>query len=255
MVESMNKDIEECGFHIIRNLLDERYMHDIVIRAESEYEKCCHMAHSDIMWEIRTRPEIRKVFEELYSNENLITSFDGMTKKNKYGEGLVLDCHVDQTVSNAKCVQGMLALRSSNSSTGSLVLYSGSHKIHKNLLDLYGCESFEENAWQFMSVEQEMVKEYKVVQPDLEPGDFILWDSKLVHSVAPATIKETQRLVAYICMVPRIFASDATLKKRRRAFLRGSSSTHWPHMFVVRRSQNPHPQKWDKTPQCIRDLV
>ena len=44
MVESMNKDIEECGFHIIRNLLDERYMHDIVIRAESEYENCCHMA-------------------------------------------------------------------------------------------------------------------------------------------------------------------------------------------------------------------
>ena len=75
----------------------------------------------------------------------------------------------------------------------------------------------------------------------LEAGDLLLWDSRLVHcsqgvdtSVPPKMAlpgRETAalgRLVAYVCMVPKIRVPEATAQLRAQWAREGLSTHHHP---------------------------
>ena len=49
--------------------------------------------------------------------------------------------------------------------------------------------------------------EHASVQPALAPGDLLLWDSRTAHRVAGPADPQTTRVVCYVCMTPRRFAS------------------------------------------------
>lgn len=66
----------------------------------------------------------------------------------------------------------------------------------------------------------------------------LLWDSRLIHGgiAGPGYTKETcplskdefYRLSMTTCWMPKSMASEATLVRRRLAFLVGECHTHWP---------------------------
>jgi len=83
--------------------------------------------------------------------------------------------------------------------------------------------------------------DYLPVKMVLEPGDFLLWDSRSIHCNHPATRPSSdpnakthlKRLVAYICMTPASSAQDidTVVKYRMHAFQYGITTTHWPHEY------------------------
>ena len=249
--------LRDHGYCIVPGLLAESVVGDIVDQAEREFDVLGHMAQSKAMWSLRTRPELRRVFESIYATSDLIVSFDGMTNKPPGGSGLVLNYHVDQTQSRKSCVQAVVALKPSNAATGSLCLLKGSHREHAAMFERYGVDTDEE-VWQFLPLEENdpLVSSCETVQPSLEVGDVVLWDSRTVHAVTPPRDAAASRLVAYVCMVPRTFASARTLERRRLAFESGMYSTHWPHLFVTREDvRNGPTMRWADAPAAVAALV
>jgi len=86
-------------------------------------------------------------------------------------------------------------------------------------------------------------KENLPIKVCLQPGDFVMWDSRTSHCSHPAKLKpdnppnRLRRLVSYICMTPASKAASLkTLRDQRiAAFETGATLNHWPHEY------NPHP--------------
>lgn len=249
------KELQTDGYCVVRNVLDEGVLCRLRAMIDRETPALPHMAHSEAMWALRTRPEVRQLFEGLYDTTDLIVSFDGVTRKAPGSSGLVLGNHVDQTQDETHCVQCVIALTKSDRRTGTLQLMKGSHELFAETLRRWGPAV--PSAWQFMEIgaDDALAARCELVCPELAPGDAILWDSRMVHSVTEPLDEQSTRLVAYVCMVPRAWASANTLKRRRAAFLRGASSTHWPHLFVARGERNGPPRPWSGVAEGVAALV
>lgn len=74
----------------------------------------------------------------------------------------------------------------------------------------------------------------ELVKVNLDPGDFVLWDSRTMHY---ACLPEGDQIrhVQYICMTPRKFATQETLDLRKRFFDEYKGTTHWPHRYVFKK--------------------
>ena len=247
-------ELKTDGYCVVRGVLNEESICSLRSMIDRELHALPHMAHSEAMWKLRTMPEVRQLFEFLYDTTNLIVSFDGVTVKVPGSSGLVLENHVDQTQDETHCVQCVIALTESNRQTGTLQLLRGSHAFHAETLRTWCPEDPCE--WQFMRIgKDDALSRCEAVCPELSPGDAVLWDSRVVHSVARPLDSESERLVAYVCMVPRTWASSRTLKRRKAAFLRGASSTHWPHLFVPRGERNGPSRSWAEVSEEVAALV
>ena len=68
----------------------------------------------------------------------------------------------------------------------------------------------------------------ELVKINMEPGDFVLWDSRTMHY---ARLPEGNQIrhVQYICMTPRRFATEESLKLKAECFNKWIGTTHWPH--------------------------
>jgi hypothetical protein len=252
------KTLERDGFCVVQGVLPGADMSKLVDIAHRDDAKHLVMPHSEPMWHVRN--SVRGIFEYIYQTSDLITSFDGMTFKYPGTSGLVLGYHIDQEQNDSHCYQSLVALTNSDASTGSVSFLVASHKHHADTLQRYhrDVDSMQPSNWQFLKLTEDdpLVRRCDHYTPSLKPGDMVLWDSRTVHCVVPATDSLTSRLVAYVCMVPRSFACEKTLRRRKDAFRRGASSTNWPHMFVLRGEKNfSVRRKLSKAPKCIASLV
>ena len=65
----------------------------------------------------------------------------------------------------------------------------------------------------------------------LEPGDLLIWDSRLVHAGRVGDGRgagELARALLSVCMGPRVRASEEVLNRRKEALQQGWSFSHWP---------------------------
>jgi hypothetical protein len=61
-----------------------------------------------------------------------------------------------------------------------------------------------------------------------QPGDLVLWDSRLIHCGRAATRDATalMRMVVYVSMQPREWATPRDLELKRRAYAQLRSTSH-----------------------------
>lgn len=248
-------ELKHDGYCVLRGVLNRETVRDLALMVAEEFDTLPHMAHSNAIWTLRTLDVVRGLFERIHETTDLIVSFDGVTFRRPGQQGLVLGHHVDQTQNETHCFQALVALTPSNEATGTLELLRGSHRRHRDTLRAWCPE--EPPVWQYMEVgaESDLFGACEAIRPDLTPGDVAIWDSRTVHAVSPPTDVRTSRLVAYICMVPRAWAPSSTQRRRRAAFLRGASSTHWPHRLVLRRERNGPSRRWQDVSDAIAALV
>ena len=233
------QQLQKSGFMVFRDVISGEKCKLFREEALKESKTMEDLSHTTTMWKLRSEVTIRNVFSSLWDTDDLCTSFDGMTVHGCDGEGFNLPFHVDQQIDTGKCicVQGYLALTSSGKNNGGTILIPESHKYFQSCLHRNGkSRSTDQKAvWQYFEV-QECDEIFRLcpdaVMPELEAGDMLLWDSRLVHRVHCPAERSEQRVIAYLSMVPRSFLSKSTLKRRRRAFREGISSTHWPQHFV-----------------------
>lgn len=205
---------------------------------------CRGIGQSDVMWYLRTMPQLRQAFSEIYGTNQLLTSFDGANVarpyrlKRKWMPRKKFWCHVDQAHGKRglHSIQGLVALTDNSKERGGLVVVPGSHKLHEEVLQKYAAAK-----WNFVQLrgDDELLKEGGGPQlVEAEAGDLILWDSRTIHCntmpMVQDPVQEEEELIraaAYVCMTPSEWCSEANLAKRRCAVSSATTTNHWPHEF------------------------
>lgn len=259
MDESNRSELRECGYTLIRSVVSSWQCRKWRETADAHPAEC--HAHSRLMWDIRTRRRaLLKVFASFWGTSELIVGFDGIGHR-RPGETFELDWHVDQnslheegSEDGCACLQGILALSEMDERTGGTELLRGSHRMHAAIMARSGHEEAEDD-WEYYPIagNDEAFRDCGAVRPTLSPGDLLLWDSRLVHRVV-APSSPTERMVAYVSMTPRRFATEEVLSKRRRAYELGISTTHWPHRFVERGEEAYTRPSWP-IPPAVRSIL
>jgi len=207
------------------------------------------IGQSEFLWYIRGLPTIAKVFQMIWGEDDLLTSFDGCgifrpAEINPLWRTNGSWFHIDQN-GNSKpercCIQGLLNLLPGGVDDGGLVVIPKSHLIFNDIFRNHQFASGKD----FVRLSHKNIPELwnancKPTKLIVAPGDFVMWDSRTVHCNHPALILEKKpnppvlrRLVAYVCMTPKRFAKKLKPLRLERvnAFQRAITSSHWPHEF------------------------
>ena len=187
--------------------------------------------HSKSMWNLRF--EVKKHYEKIWDTKELVCCFGGnIINSDPYP----LPWHVDQNSSHdpkkMSCIQGILALSNSHATQ----LLVGSHKYFDSLS--HRCTSNNPYEWEYYEIPDDdyiWKKGLKIVTPNLNPGDLLLFDSRVVHRV----IEQDNRSIAYISMVPRKFLSNLVERLRKKAYKKNMSTTHWCEKIITTEPDEP----------------
>jgi len=203
------------------------------------------VGQSELLWYLRSLPQLRQVFKSIWGTDALVTSFDGAgvfrpfgrepswktTRKHWY--------HVDQAhlKPGLHCIQGLITLTDATEARGGLVVVPGSHRFHAQVLRRY-----KTSEWNFiqLKVDDDVIADGgggpRLV--GAQAGDLVLWDSRTIHcNTLPLKTdplqrgEELVRAVAYICMTPGAWCTEETLQKRKQAVEKLTTTTHWPHEY------------------------
>ena len=193
-----------------------------------KHHEAGHTAHS---WFIRTRKGVQKPFQDLYGTKDLIVSFDGccwMTKEKYKNKRDNTWTHTDQAACypDFKCVQGFVSLTDNKHS--SLVVYEGSHKLHKEYFESRGDTS--KDNWNKIDPDYlEEIKDRKRVL-EVKAGDLVLWDSRTFHQNQYGNPHCEDRIVQYVCFLPKNHQDNTKVnsKKRQTYFQERRTTSHWP---------------------------
>eukprot|EP00091_Calanus_sinicus_P025619 TRINITY_DN9862_c0_g1_i1.p1 TRINITY_DN9862_c0_g1~~TRINITY_DN9862_c0_g1_i1.p1 ORF type:complete len:237 (-),score=38.12 TRINITY_DN9862_c0_g1_i1:424-1134(-) len=145
-------------------------------------------AHLGATWFLRSLPNLKDVFSKIYETEDLIVSLDGMIlwrpwfedESKRPGSSKL---HVDQNPKmkpGFHCVQGMLPLYPVSSNVGGTVLVPESHNLQSELLSRN--PDWGTSARDFCVVKTDDPLQGNEVLVPMNPGDLLLWDSRLVHA-------------------------------------------------------------------------
>ncbi|TVY42181.1 hypothetical protein LOCC1_G003793 [Lachnellula occidentalis] len=198
------------------------------------------VAHEKFTWESRLEPGVIATFAELWNTPELLVSFDGinLTPPFKHPDTRKWP-HIDQAPyrHGMQCVQGILAFSQSGPKDGGLAVLNGSHNFVEEYLKSHDMKNIGswgiEDHYQFDEEQQRWFAEKgcETIKVCVEPGDLILWDSRLIHYNTPPQ-GDTVRAIIYVCMTPASFASAEDLKKKKEIFEIWGRTTHWPHKNI-----------------------
>ncbi|KAL6916439.1 hypothetical protein ACHAP8_007733 [Fusarium lateritium] len=210
--------------------------------------------HEKMAWEARTEPKVVEIFEKLWETKELLCSFDGLNISLPNRKDITWSPwpHCDQNPERKgmQAVQGLLNFAPNGEKDGGLVLMKGSSKLfneffaHKResadhedapppeikYMDLF-LFSEKDVKW----FEERGCEMYKV---NMEPGDFVLWDSRTMH-YAKFPEGDQIRHVQYVCMTPRKFATEEALKAKAYCYNTFTGTTHWPHCNIRIAQEKP----------------
>ena len=187
-------------------------------------------AHSKTMWNLRF--EVKKHYEKIWNTKELVCCFG---ENNIDCNDFTIPWHVDQNSTHGnhiRCVQGILALTKSNVTQ----LLAGSHKYFQSMS--YRCTSNNPYEWEYYEIpDNDFIwkKGLEIVTPELNPGDLLIFDSRLLHRVIPGDI----RSVVYISMVPRKFISNLIQRQRIKAYKKNITTTHWCEKVIQQNQDHP----------------
>ena len=242
--------MEVDGFEVVRGVLGADEARSVGRAAVREMRRRPHMAHSSVMWTLRTHPAVLREFVRLWDGEtDLVTGFDGVGRSR--GD-FVLPWHVDQTRRGRLGVQGILALSPHTASTGGLQLLRGSHRAHDDAVVPNAQEGEHEYHELGEAALRRVTDGAEVVTPRLAPGDMCVWDSRTVHRVVAGDGTAT-RLTAYLSFEPRSHLPVYVGVLRRRAVARGVATTHWASR-CVRRGEDADGSD-DSPPSVVTDAM
>ncbi|KAK1983945.1 phytanoyl-CoA dioxygenase [Colletotrichum cereale] len=204
------------------------------------------VVHEKFMWDIRQEPGVIDAFAKVWDTDKLIVSFDALditlprrpnhVPRTKWPR-------VDRSPfrSGLQCVQDIVNLSKAGPEDGGLTVYPGSHKA----TELFFREHTDRAQWtrkDFSSYTPEQIawfegqgfREHKVIA---EPGDLIIWNSRLIHYGAEPTAKsDTIRTITYVSYAPASFATEDALDEKKQAFEKWLATTHWPHDNIAPRA-------------------
>ena len=232
----MNEQLKKNGYVVIHNVLNDkeidtatglfnnwRLLNSPVIGPNGIIKEN-HIGHQEHAWYIRTRPSVINVFQDVWETDDLITSFDGscyMSKTDRY-DGYWT--HADQSTINTdfRCYQGLVSLTTNKHKT--LMVYGGTHLLYGSYVKQYN----KSNEGNFNIIDEEYVKDKQKTIIPVEKGSMIIWDSRLFHQNQCGGPNNEERMVQYVCYMPRSYNTPENVVRRKYAFDNRITSSHWP---------------------------
>lgn len=199
------------------------------------------VGHAQWLWDVRQNPKIINVFQKLWDTKEVLTSFDGASihlppeKTNKgwfHGKSWL---HTDQSYTNSNnfsCVQSWVTACDVNEGDATLTFLEGSHKYHQTIAKKFNIT--DKSDW--FKLSEEHIKAYtdlgcKLYRIKCPKGSMIMWLSTTIHCGQEAMkerLKPNIRCISYVCMLPKSLATEAMLKKKRKALEELRTTSHWP---------------------------
>ncbi|KAJ6079960.1 hypothetical protein N7467_009713 [Penicillium canescens] len=210
--------------------------------------------HEKMAWEARTEPKVMEIFEKLWETNELISSFDGMNislpRRKDLNWSPWPHCDQNQNRKGMQAVQGLLNYAPNGPNDGGLMFMKGSSKLFdeffKHKRESFDHEDAPPPEIEFMDLVLFSQKDVKwleeqgceLIKVNMEPGDFVLWDSRTMHY---ARLPEGNQIrhVQYICMTPRRFATSEALELKKQCFESFTGATHWPHCNIRPTKEKP----------------
>ncbi|ORY86667.1 hypothetical protein BCR35DRAFT_302382 [Leucosporidium creatinivorum] len=197
--------------------------------------------HESFTWGVRSEPGVIDAFAKLFNTEDLIVSFDAVNvsfPNRRDLPELKPWAHQDQDPERPgfRCVQGLVNLNPCGDNDGGLVVLKGGHRISQEYHDTFRDEEREfrwtNEMYLFKETGLEWLKEkgYEWVKVNAEPGDLILWDSRVPHYNA-APKGDNVRFVVYTCYAPVSTATQEELLQKKALFENTKGHSHWPQGF------------------------
>jgi ectoine hydroxylase-related dioxygenase (phytanoyl-CoA dioxygenase family) len=223
------------------------------------------IGQSDFMWYCRLIPGIRRIFETIWDQKELLVSYDGagIFRSPEYNKTKANGSwyHIDQNPTHqpGRCaIQGALNLLPSSQKDGGFLVLPGSHRIFSAFTALKIGESRPKKRYFTIQDHMDVYDGIRPIKVNAEPGDFILWDSRTAHcNCQPSDKSKTRqivRMVAYICMTPKSMADTKTIDSRRGAIVECVTTNHWPHYYCPNSGPRfPHKNipTSKKVPPCL----
>merc|ERR1712182_86412 len=191
------------------------------------------MGHTKASWFLRSHPRVTKAFETIWETTKLLTRFDTFIawrpwkmdpKTEKIWRPVVENLHIDQNPFHKRgrqAVQGMIPLFPVNSDIGGLQVIPKSHidgtdSKQELVRQIYAYHEHHNNDWiEFNKRDYAEFGTGQLVKAD--PGDLILWDSRLIHGghVGSGLVQPGKE--------------HQIIRGRIKAFNDQACTSHWPH--------------------------
>ena len=200
------------------------------------------VGHSQFVWDVRQNPKVVDIFSKLWEtpSEELLTSFDGasfhfppeITKRGWYRKTWY---HTDQSYfrPDFECVQSWVTAYDVNEGDATLAFMECSNIYHKEFQDHFQIKD-KSDWYKHSEIEQKFYEDKGCEEKRIKckAGSMVFWDSRTIHCGTEAQKtreKQNTRNVVYVCMIPRNLASEASIRKKQKAFNELRMTTHWPH--------------------------
>lgn len=200
-----------------------------------KFHEAGHQRHA---WYLRTRSNIQAVFKKLWNTDDLICSYDGSCyisksckKKDRHW------IHSDQApdTEGLQCIQGFVSLTDNKERT--FVIYEKSHLYHSEYFKER--QIYSKKNWHLIDHEtlDRMRNQRRVLH--IKAGSLVIWDSRMFHSNQYGKANSEERIVQYICYLPRKHKkyTASLAKKRRKYFEERRTTSHWPVPVYVNGKQ------------------
>ena len=192
------------------------------------------VGHQRHAWKIRTNPNVQSYFKHLWNSKDLVVSYDGschipksLKKKDKCWT------HTDQaaTKKGLHCIQGFVALTTNKERT--LVVYEKSHLLHEK----YFKDRNNKSSKNWLKIDPTYLEEIAHTKKVLTipAGALVLWDSRVFHQNQYGAPNSEERIVQYVCYLPRDNEkyTKKTKEKRQLYFENRRTTSHWPYPVTV----------------------
>ncbi|KAI8312068.1 hypothetical protein K4K59_006424 [Colletotrichum sp. SAR11_240] len=151
--------------------------------------------------------------------------------------------HSDQSAyrPHPHCIQGLVNLLPNGPEDGGLAVMDGSAPLFEQYFKEHtppegGWIKRDLFNWDDQTLKWFEERGCRWLKPTMDPGDFILWDSRAVHYGA-APINDNKRMAVYTCYKPIEFLSEEQRLRKVEAFKRGYMTSHDPTDFVLKEHQ------------------
>ncbi len=195
------------------------------------------------VWNVRQNPNVVQPFADIWNTppRDMLCSFDGISfhippEKTKRGWFRNNWLHTDQsyTRNSFECVQGWVTAEDVCEGDATLTFLKNSHHFHGDVAKEFNIT--DKADWTKLSPEmQRYYSEKKGCYQECikcPKGSMVLWDSRLVHcgkEPDKGRMNQNTRYIIYVCMSPRKLATEANLRKKRKAMEELRMTSHWPH--------------------------
>ena len=203
--------------------------------------------------ELKTDERVIKIFQHLWQEDELSTSFDSMTilpppelkTQKTFFDPSEIWLHTDQSSDKLglQCIQSFINLEHIEEGDGCLSILLNSHRYHQQFFQHFNTTTRGKN---WFKIDKDAHLEWYTKEKgclwqmiSAPKGAMVFWDSRMVYMCAlPREGRvnlDRWLFIVHVCYTPARLQSKEDKRLKRSAFMNNCTTSHWPFGVKVER--------------------